>query len=176
MLTVGDKFPTYKLSANVGVEPGKEFGTVSSEQNAGKWTIFYAYPKDFTFVCPTEIVEFDRLAPEFAKHNAVVLGGSTDNEYSHLAWRQSHPDLKKMSTPLVYITPALAAELGILHKKAGAPLRVTFIVDAEGTIRAVTATDLSIGRNVEEVLRQLEALQTEKLTPCGWKPGEKTLN
>ena len=81
-----------------------------------------------------------------------------------------------MKTPLVYITPALAVELGILHKNAGAPLRVTFIVDPQSTIRAVTATDLSIGRNVDEVLRQLEALQTEKLTPCGWKPGEKTLN
>src|ERR1700682_75202 len=100
MLTVGDKFPTYKLSANVSVEPGKEFGTVSSEQNAGKWTIFYAYPKDFTFVCPTEIVEFDRLAPEFAKHNAVVLGGSTPHKDSPLAWRPpSLPPHKKRTPP-----------------------------------------------------------------------------
>src|SRR5258708_19709225 len=144
MLTVGDKFPAYKLNANVGVEPGKEFGSVSSEQNVGKWTIFYAYPKDFTFVCPTEIVEFDRLAPEFAKHNAVVLGGSTDNEHSHLAWRKSHPDLQKMSTPLVYITPALAAELGLLHKTPCPPLRVTFIVHPHPTIRPFTPTNPSI--------------------------------
>jgi peroxiredoxin (alkyl hydroperoxide reductase subunit C) len=176
MLTVGDKFPQYKLNANMSVEPGKEFGTVSTQDNEGKWTVFYAYPKDFTFVCPTEIVEFDRLAPEFQKRNAVVVGGSTDNEYSHLAWRQQHPDLNKMSTPLVFITPQLASDLGILHKAAGAALRVTFIVDPQATIRAVTATDLSVGRNVEEVLRQLDALQTEKLTPCGWKPGQKTLN
>src|SRR5438874_12581204 len=108
MLTVGDKFPTYKLNANVGLETGKEFGTVSTEQNAGKWTVFYAYPKDFTFVCPTEIVELDRLAPEFAKPNAVVLGGSPDNEVTHLAGRASHAQLQKMSALLVYVMLALS--------------------------------------------------------------------
>jgi alkyl hydroperoxide reductase subunit AhpC len=175
MLSVGDKFPQFKLNACVSTKPGQEFETISNGKYKGKWMIFYSYPKDFTFICPTEIVEFDKRAPDFAKRDAVVFGGSTDNEFSHLAWRNSHPDLKNLTTPLVFINPALAQELGIIHKGAGAALRATFIVDPEGTIRAVTATDLSVGRNVEELVRTLDALQTEKLTPCNWKPGEKTL-
>ncbi len=173
MLTVGDKFPDFKLNACVSVQEGKEFAEISNPE--GKWMVFYAYPKDFTFVCPTEIVEFDRKAKEFAKRNAVVIGGSTDNEYSHLAWRNSHPDLKKLTTPLVFITPMLAAELGILHPHAGAALRVTFVVDPEGIIRSVSATDLSVGRNIDEIVRIVDALQTDQLTPCGWQPGQQTL-
>ena len=173
MLTVGDKFPSFRLNAVVSVQEGKEFSEISNPK--GKWMVFYAYPKDFTFVCPTEIVEFDHKAKEFEKRNAVVIGGSTDNEYSHLAWRQSHPELKKLTTPLVFITPSLASELGILHRNAGAALRVTFVVDPEGVIRSVSATDLSVGRNVDEIVRIVDALQTDQLTPCGWTPGQKTL-
>ena len=115
MLTVGDKFPEYKLTASVSTEKGKEFETISTKDNEGKWLVFYAYPKDFTFICPTEIVEFGKKGGEFADRDAVVLGGSTDNEHSHLAWRVSHPDLKDVKTPLVFITPAFAMQLGILH-------------------------------------------------------------
>src|SRR2546430_6876265 len=122
MLTVGDKFPQFTLNANVSREKGKEFQEISSGNVAGKWLIFYAYPKDFTFICPTEIVEFDKKGSDFADRDAVVLGGSTDNEYSHLAWRVAHPDLKNVKTPLVFITPAFAAQLGILHPEAGAAL------------------------------------------------------
>ena len=175
MLTVGDKFPTFKLQACVSTEKGKEFQTITSESLSGKWLVFYAYPKDFTFVCPTEIVEFDKKHADFADRDAVVLGGSTDNEFSHLAWRNSHADLKNLKTPLVYITPALAMELGILHKQEGAALRVTYVVDPDGIIRSVSATDLSVGRNVDEVVRVLDALQTDELCPCNWKKGEPTL-
>ena len=175
MLTVGDKFPAFKLQANVSREKGKEFQEITNETNKGKWLIFYAYPKDFTFICPTEIVEFDKKAKDFADRDAVVIGGSTDNEFSHLAWRNSHEDLQKINTPLVFITPQFGQELGILHKEAGAALRVTYVVDPDGIIRSVSATDLSVGRNVDETIRILDALQTDELCPCNWKPGENTL-
>ena len=175
MLSIGAKFPQFKTQACVSVEKGKEFESVSNETYEGKWMIFYAYPKDFTFICPTEIVEFDKKRGEFADRDAVVVGGSTDNEFSHLAWRNSHQDLNKINTPLVHITPDLALQLGIVHPDAGAAVRVTFIVDPQGIIRAVTATDLSVGRNVDEIIRMLDALQTDELCPCNWKPGEKTL-
>jgi lipoyl-dependent peroxiredoxin subunit C len=175
MLTIGDKFPKFNVPACVSIEKGKEFQNVSTESTAGKWLIFYAYPKDFTFICPTEIVEFDKRAKDFADRDAIVIGGSTDNEFSHLAWRNSHDDLRKINTPLAFITPQLAMELGILHKEAGAAVRVTFVVDPNGIIRAVTATDLSVGRNVDEIIRILDALQTDELCPCNWKAGENTL-
>ncbi len=175
MLTVGDQFPQFKLQASVSVEKGKEFKEITNAVHEGKWLVFYAYPKDFTFICPTEIVEFGKRNSDFSDRDAVVLGGSTDNEFSHLAWRNSHADLKTVPTPLVFITPALATELGILHKQAGAALRVTYIVDPQGIIRSVSATDLSVGRNVDEILRVLDALQTDELCPCNWKQGEETL-
>ena len=174
MLTVGDKFPQFTVTANVGREKGKEFKTLSNADFAGKWLVFYAYPKDFTFICPTEIVEFGKHTTDFADRDAVVLGGSTDNEYSHLAWRNNHPDLADLPTPLVHINPALANELGIIHKDGGVALRVTFVVDPEGVIRWVGAYDLSVGRNVNEVLRTLDALQSDELCPCNWQKGEET--
>ena len=173
MLTVGDKFPQFKLRANVSIEDGKQFADV--ENPKGKWLIFYAYPKDFTFICPTEIVEFDKKQKDFADRDAVVIGGSTDNEFSKLAWRKQHDDLRKTTTPLVHITPDLASKLGILHAQEGVALRVTYVVDPEGIIRSVSATDLSVGRNVDEVVRIIDALQSDELCPCNWKPGEKTL-
>src|SRR3954447_14872587 len=118
MLTVGDKFPEYKLKASVSIEKGKEFTTISTKDNDGKWLVFYAYPKDFTFICPTEIVEFGKRTKDLADRDAVLLGGSTDNEYSHLAWRNAHTDLADVQTPLVHITPQFANDLGILHKDA----------------------------------------------------------
>jgi alkyl hydroperoxide reductase subunit AhpC len=175
MLTVGDRFPEFTLNANVSREKGKEFKQVTNGDYAGKWLVFYAYPKDFTFICPTEIVEFGKHTADFADRDAVVIGGSTDNEFSHLAWRNNHPDLADLPTPLVHINPALANELGIVHKKDGVALRVTYIVDPEGIIRSVSAYDLSVGRNVGEVLRTLDALQTDELCPCNWKKGEETI-
>jgi peroxiredoxin (alkyl hydroperoxide reductase subunit C) len=175
MLTVGDQFPQFTLNANVSREKGKEFEQITNRDFAGKWLVFYTYPKDFTFVCPTEIVEFGRHTKDFAERDAVVVGGSTDNEFSHLAWRNNHPDLADLPTPLVHITPKLASELGILHKEDGVALRVTFVVDPNGIIRSVSAYDLSVGRNVGEVLRTLDALQTDELCPCNWQKGEETI-
>ena len=175
MLTVGDKFPEFQLNANVGREKGKEFKKVSNKDFKGKWMVFYSYPKDFTFICPTEIVEFGKRTKDFADRDAVVLGGSTDNEYSHLAWRNAHKDLADLPTPLVHITPSLANDLGILHKDAGAALRATFIADPDGVIRYVSVNDLNVGRNVDEVVRTLDALQTDELCPCNWQKGQETI-
>ncbi|MDP9194409.1 MAG: peroxiredoxin [Acidobacteriota bacterium] len=175
MLTVGDKFPEFKVTANVGREKGKEFKSFTNKDFDGKWIVFYAYPKDFTFICPTEIVEFGKHTQDFDDRDAVVIGGSTDNEFSHLAWRNAHPDLATVPTPLVHINPTLANELGIIHKDGGVALRVTFVVDPSGVIRSVSAYDLSVGRNVGEVLRTLDALQSDELCPCNWQKGEETI-
>jgi lipoyl-dependent peroxiredoxin subunit C len=176
MLTVGDKFPEFELEACVGIEKGKEFAKVRSSDAPGKWKVVYFYPKDFTFICPTEIVEFDKKLKDFADRDAIVIGGSTDNEHSHLAWRQHHKDLTGLRHPLAFFTPAFSAALGVLHKKEGVALRATYIVDPEGIIRSVNVTDLSVGRNVDELLRILDALQTDELCPCNWHKGEKTLS
>lgn len=175
MLTVGDKLPEFKVTANVSIEAGKEFKELTNKDFAGKWLILYFYPKDFTFVCPTEIVEFDKAQGDFADRDAVVVGGSTDNEFSHLAWRKQHEDLKKITHPLIHLNPDFAQALGVIRPGAGVALRTTFIIDPEGIIRSVSAYDLSVGRNVQELIRTLDALQTDELCPCNWKKGEATL-
>ena len=176
MLTVGDKLPAFSAKACVSIEKGKEFETVTNDYAKGKWLVLYFYPKDFTFVCPTEIVEFDKHLKDFADRDAVVLGGSTDNEFSHLAWRNQHEDLKGLKHPLIHRNPGFASALGVIRAGAGVALRVTFIVDPEGVIRSVAVYDLSVGRNVNELLRTLDALQTDELCPCNWQKGEKTLS
>lgn len=175
MLTVGDQLPQFKTQACVSTEAGKEFVSFSNADVAGKWLVLYFYPKDFTFVCPTEIVEFDNARGEFADRDAIVVGGSTDNEFSHLAWRNSHADLKKINHPLIHLNPDFASALGAIRPGAGVAIRVTFIVDPQGEIRSVSAYDLSVGRNVKETIRTLDALQTDELCPCNWQKGEATL-
>src|SRR5690606_3801023 len=113
----------------------------------------------------------------FADRDAIVLGGSTDTHYVHLAWRKDHPDLKSLPYPMLADTKReLTSALGILHPEEGVALRATFIVDPDGIIRWAQANDLSVGRNVDEVLRVLDALQTDELCPCNWKKGEATLS
>lgn len=176
MLTVGDKVPAFELQAVVGLEKDKEFARVTQASHPGKWLVLFAWPMDFTFVCPTEIAEFGRRNGDFADRDAQVLGLSTDTHYVHLAWRQQHPDLKSLPFPMLADTKReLSTALGILHKEDGVPLRATFIVDPEGVIRFASVNDLSVGRNVDEVLRVLDALQTDELCPCNWKKGDPTL-
>jgi peroxiredoxin (alkyl hydroperoxide reductase subunit C) len=175
MITPGSKLPEFKTQACVGLEPGKEFKTISSADIRGKWLVLYTYPKDFTFVCPTEIVAFDKKLGDFTDRDAVVLGGSTDNEHSHLAWRKAHADLKGLRHPLIFFNPQMVSDLGILHAQAGVALRATLIVDPEGIVRFAVANDLDVGRNVDEVLRVLDGLQTGELCPCNWQKGETTL-
>jgi peroxiredoxin (alkyl hydroperoxide reductase subunit C) len=175
MLTVGDRFPAFSLNSVVSLEPKSEFKTLTQESYPGKWLVVFFWPMDFTFVCPTEIAEFGKKNAEFKERDAQVLGASTDTHFVHLAWRNSHPDLKNLPFPMLADTKReLSTSLGILHKD-GIDLRATFIVDAEGIIRFVSVNDLSVGRNVDEVLRVLDALQTDELCPCNWKKGEATL-
>jgi lipoyl-dependent peroxiredoxin subunit C len=175
MLSPGSKAPEFNVPACVSIEKGKEFKNVSNKDYAGKWIVFYTYPKDFTFVCPTEIVEFDNKLKDFADRGAVLLGGSTDNEFSHLAWRKDHADLKKLNHPLLFVTPTMANGFGLLQPAAEVALRATFIIDPNGVVRFASANDLSVGRNVDEVLRVLDGLQTDELCPCNWKKGDETL-
>lgn len=177
MLTVGDQLPSFSLQAAVSIEKGKEFQNITDKSYEGKWLVLFAWPMDFTFICPTEIAEFSRRAGDFADRDAQVLGASTDTHFVHLAWRNQHPDLRDLKIPMLADTRReLTQALGILHKQEGVALRATFIVDPEGTIRFVSVNDLSVGRNVDEVLRVLDALQTDELCPCNWHKGEATLD
>jgi len=176
MRTVGERFPEFHATAVVSSDPSTAFEPLSHESDAGRWRVYFFWPKDFTFVCPTEIAGFGRLNGAFEQRQARVFGASTDSEYVHLAWRQSHPDLKELPFPMIAdLKRELSTALGILDPEEGVCLRATFIVDPEGVIRHASVNDLSVGRNPEEVLRILDALQTGELCPCGWTPGEPTL-
>ncbi|MFY0540276.1 peroxiredoxin [Nannocystis pusilla] len=176
MLTVGDQFPQFALQSVVSRDKGKEFTEINDKSYTGKWRVFFFWPMDFTFICPTEIAEFGRRSGDFADRDAQVLGVSTDTHFVHLAWRNSHDDLRDLKIPMVADTKReLSQALGILHKD-GVPLRATFIVDPQNIIRWVSVNDLSVGRNVAEVLRVLDGLQTDELCPCNWQKGEATLN
>jgi alkyl hydroperoxide reductase subunit AhpC len=177
MLTVGDRFPEFRLTAVVSLQPGHEFADVTSSAAPGQWRVVFFWPMDFTFVCPTEIAEFGRRFADFRARNTELLGASTDTQYVHLAWRQQHPDLRDLPFPMLADTKReLSSALGILHKEEGVPLRATYVVDPEGVIRFASVNDLGVGRNVDEVLRVLDALQTGELTPCNWQRGDKTLS
>ena len=176
MLTVGDRFPEFALTAVGNADPKTAFKDVTNASYAGKWLVVFYWPKDFTFVCPTEIIGFGDIEGEFADRDAQLLGASTDSDFVHLAWRESREDLGKSPFPwLSDIKRELATSLGILDKNAGVALRATFIVDPEGVIRWVSVNDLSVGRNPAEVLRVLDALQTDELCPCNRSVGGETL-
>lgn len=178
MLQIGEKFPGYSVTATVSTDKdeAKAFTTITDESYPGKWKLYFFWPKDFTFVCPTEIAAFGKLNGEFADRDCQILGGSTDNEYVHAAWRTHHADLKDLPFPMLSdIRRDLCGQLGILDEQAGVAQRATFIVDPENVIRFIYVTDLSVGRNPQEVLRVLDALQTDELCPCNWQKGEATL-
>ena len=176
MLTIGDKFPSFDLKAVVSTDPKTAFTQLSDSSDAGKWKVVFFWPKDFTFVCPTEIAAFGKLNGAFNERDTVVYGASTDSEFVHLAWRQNHADLKALPFPMLAdLKRELSTALGILDKNEGVCLRATFIVDPEGIIRFVSVNDLSVGRNPQEVLRVLDALQTDELCPCNWQKGEEVL-
>jgi peroxiredoxin (alkyl hydroperoxide reductase subunit C) len=176
MLGVGEKFPVFSVTATVSRDKNKAFETITNESYPGKWKLYFFWPKDFTFVCPTEIAAFGKINHEFQDRDTQVLGGSVDSEFVHLAWRDSHEDLRDLPFPMLAdVKRDLTEQLGILDPEAGVAQRATFIVDPEGIIRFVYVTDLSVGRNPQEVLRVLDALQTDELCPCNWQKGEETL-
>ena len=174
MLTVGDQFPDFCAAAAVG-ENSDNLTHIDNKTYNGQWLVYFFYPKDFTFVCPTEIVEFNRRLPDFKDRDAMIVGGSTDNEYAHLAWCQSHEDLGNLDFPLI-AAQKLSSHLGILDRDNHVCLRSTFVVDPHGIIQWCATYPLSVGRNVDEVLRVLDAIQSDELCPCNWKQGEKTIS
>ena len=173
MLGIGDQLPEFEVT---GVKPGfnkheengeSAFEAITEKSFEGKWKVIFFYPKDFTFVCPTEIVEFAKLNEEFADRDAVVLGGSTDNEFCKLAWRREHADLNKLDQwSFADTNGTLVDALGVREPNAGVALRATFIVDPHNVIQHVSVNGLNVGRNPKETLRILDALQSDELCPC----------
>jgi len=176
MSGIGRRFPEFALTGVVSNDVKGAFQSFTHESFPGKWTVLFFWPKDFTFVCPTEIAAFGKLEKEFRARDAQLLGVSTDSEYVHLAWRREKAELQALPFPMLSdIKRELAGALGILDPEAGVAQRATFIVDPQGLIRFVYVTDLNVGRSPEEVLRVLDALQTDELCPCNWQRGEDTL-
>jgi alkyl hydroperoxide reductase subunit AhpC len=191
MKTIGDKLNQFSV---VGVKPARldyaedAFETLTEKSFPGKWKVIVFYPKDFTFVCPTEIVAYDKLSKDFDDRDAVLMTGSTDNEFCKIAWRNAHEDLAKTNSwsfadqirgwqwndATEESTAGLAEQLGILTPQ-GVALRATFIVDPENIIQHVTVNNLDVGRNPEETLRILDALQTGELCACNRTIGGETL-
>lgn len=181
MLGIGETVPQFSV---VGVKPGfnnhiedgvSAFETLTRDSFPGKWKVLFFYPKDFTFVCPTEIAEFARLAPEFEDRDAVVLGGSTDNEFVKLAWRRDHKDLDKLPIWSFADTKGeLVDGLGV-RSPDGVAYRYTFIIDPDHVIQHVYATNLNVGRSPKDTLRVLDALQTDELCPCNREVGGDVL-
>jgi len=179
MKTVGDKLEPFVIT---GVRPGQPedaFFDITENSFAGKWKVIAYYPKDFTFVCPTEIVAYDKLHSDFEDRDAVLLTGSTDNEFCKVAWQTAHEDLKKITHTQFADTQrgelSLINQLGVFYAPAGAALRATFIVDPNNVIQHVTVNNLDVGRNPEETLRVLDACQSGELCQCNRQIGEATL-
>ena len=184
LLTIGDQFPSYRLTALVGGDlskvdahqPGDYFSSISSDDYPGKWRVVFFWPKDFTFVCPTEIAAFAKLHDEFEDRDVQILGVSVDSELVHFQWRARNEDLKRVPFPMLSdIKRELAQATGALNAE-GVADRVTFIVDPTNEIQFVSVTAGSVGRNVDEVLRVLDALQSDELCACNWRKGDPTLD
>ncbi len=183
MLGIGDQLPEFIIT---GVKPGfntheengaSAFEEITEKSFEGKWKVFFFYPKDFTFICPTEIIEFANLNNEFSDRNAIVLGGSTDNEFCKLAWRREHEGLKSLDQwSFADTNGSLVDGLGVRDAQAGVALRATFIVDPDGIIQHVSVNGLNVGRNPKETLRILDALQSEGLCPCNRPAGGETID
>ena len=182
MKTIGDKLEPFRI---IGVKPGfnqheengvSAFEDITESSFPGKWKVIYFYPKDFTFVCPTEIVGFNALAEAFEEREAILLGGSSDNEYVKLAWRRENPELDKLAHhQFSDATGSLIDQLGVRERATGVALRATFIVDPDNVIQHVSVNNLDVGRNPDEILRILDGLQTEQLCPCNRGIGGRTL-
>lgn len=180
MIKLGHSLPEFKLKALKATLSKHSvldsFTEISHNSYPGQWLVLFFWPKDFTFICPTEMTAFSDLCEEFKKRNAQLLGASTDNEFVHFAWRQQHPHLKNLSFPMLSdLKRELSERLGILDEQEGVAQRATFIVDPQHKVRFIMVTDLSIGRNPHEVLRVLDALQTGGLCPVNWKQGEELI-
>jgi lipoyl-dependent peroxiredoxin subunit C len=176
LLGLGARFPDFALHACVSADPGSEFRTVDARDLEGGWSAVFFWPLDFTFVCPTELIEFNRALREFRALGARVYGISADTHYAHLAWRKENPDLRDLQFPMLADDQkVVAGELGILDPVEQVPLRATYLVDEERRIRWLCVNDLSVGRSTGEVLRVLAGLQCGELCPANWRPGQATI-
>ena len=176
MLKLNQPAPEFKLSAyQKGLK--NDYKEISLKDYRGKWLILFFYPRDFTFVCPTEIAAFGALNEEFRDRDTQLITGSTDSEFVHWAWRKHQEELHDLPIPMLAdVKRELSSALGILDKHEGVSQRATFIIDPEGIVRFSMVTDLNVGRNPKEVLRVLDALQTDELCPCNWSKGDKTID
>lgn len=169
MITVGDHFPPFKLN---GVDSNNEFVEVEVLENyqplKHDWTVVYFYPKDFTFICPTEIAAMDALVDE-----ANVVGISGDNEFCKLAWKQENSLIGDIKHTLAADCGLhLSNELGIVNADEGVCYRATYIFDKDRVVQHVSVNALDTGRNADEVLRTLQALKAGGLTGCSWSAGD----
>lgn len=172
MLSVGDKFPAFSLQ---GINADNEFVRVEIEENytphKQDWSVVYFYPKDFTFICPTEIAGMDIMVEE-----ANVIGISGDNEFCKLAWKKENELIGNINHTLAADCGlGLSNALGIVNEAAGVCYRATFIFDKDRVIQHASINALDTGRNAEEILRTLQALKAGGLTGCAWTPGEDLL-
>lgn len=175
MLTIGDRFPEYNLIGVISSQIDNAFQAFTHHNAKNQWRVYFFWPKDFTFVCPTEIVEFGKLYNEFADRDTELFGISTDSEFVHLAWKQQKLELQDLPFPMLSdLNRKLTSNLGVLSAD-GVAKRAVFIVDPDNTIRFSMVTDEKVGRNPNEVLRVLDALQTDELCPCNWQKGEATI-
>ena len=170
MIGVGQEFPAFELR---GVDANNKFTTVSVDDHyeplKHDYTVVYFYPKDFTFICPTEIAGMDMLVSE-----ANVIGISGDNEFCKLAWKQNNEGIANIQHPLACDAMLkLSTKLGIVNEFEGVCYRATFIIDKNSIIQHVSVNALDTGRNASEVLRTLQAIKAGGLTGCDWQPGEE---
>lgn len=171
MLHIGKPAPHF--TDVTAYQKGGEFTKISLEQYLGKWVVLFFYPRDFTFVCPTEIRGFAKHMEEFSALNAVILGCSTDSEWSHKAWMEA--SLPEVTYPIIAdTTHRIALDYGVLNDE-GASERGVFVIDPDGLVKHITVSAGSVGRSVKELIRVLHALQSGELCPIDWEPGEATL-
>ena len=172
-IQIGQPAPDFQADAWIRGAHGPR--KVALSEYRGKWVVLFFYPRDFTFICPTEIASFGALQPSFEREDAVVIGASTDSFFTHKAWFESDPRLQGIDFPVLADTSQqVSREFNVLLAD-GAALRGTFIIDPEGIMRHITVNELDVGRNVDETLRVLQALRVGELCPVGWRPGQPTL-
>lgn len=152
-----------------------KFSKASLSDYAGKWLVLFFYPRDFTFICPTEIQEFGEHYEGFKALNCEVIAASTDSEHSHKAWYETDDRLKDIKYPIIADTTQELSDIYNVLDDEGASQRGTFIIDPEGVLRYALVSDGGVGRNTAETLRVVEALQTGERCPANWKKGDKTL-
>jgi len=175
MRNVGDLFPNFAVTACVNRNAKTAFRTIKHDSFSGKWIVYFFWPNDFTPICATEVHTFANMIDEFCERDAMVVGGSVDSEFVHLAWSRQGQGPDKLPFPLLAdVKRELSTALGILS--SGVAVRATFIVDPGQTIRHISVNDFSVGRSPREVLRILDALQTDALCPSEWHMGDPTIS